>query len=142
MQELKLKANTGAVLVAVENENGRKIGEFEFIPTDSDIANRYGKVVDFFNHVEFHDKSDKVEDRAEEIRRFSEEIRKQFDLLFNYPVSDSIFSQCGPLTTTQDGDFFFEHVLDGIAGIIEQTMNTRLEKKMKKIRNATAKYHK
>lgn len=138
MQELKLKVNTGAVLVAVENENGRKIGEFEFIPTDTDIANRYERVVDFFNHVEFREEADK----AEEVRRFSEEIRKQFDLLFNYPVSDGIFSQCGPLTMTQDGDFFFEHVLEGISGIIEQTMSVSLEKKMKKIRNATAKYHK
>lgn len=137
MQELKLKVNTGAVLVAVENENGRKIGEFEFIPTDADIVNRYGKVVDFFNHVEFRKDADKIE----AVRQFSEQIREQFDYLFNYPVSEHIFGQCGPLTPTQDGDFFFEHVLEEICGLIEQMMNTRLEKKMKKIRNATAKYH-
>lgn len=138
MQELKLKVNTGAVQVAVENENGRKIGAFEFIPTDTDIVNRYGKVVDFFNHVEFHEGADKVE----EVRRFSEQIREQFDLLFNYPVSDNIFSQCGPLTPTQDGDFFFEHVLEGMGGLIETTFNERIEKKLNKIKKATAKYHK
>ena len=42
MEKLTLKVDTGAVTVDVENENGKKIGEFEFVPTDTDIVNRYG----------------------------------------------------------------------------------------------------
>lgn len=138
METLTLKVNTGAVLVNVENENGRKIGTFEFVPTDTDIINRYGDVVDFFNNVKFD--SDKAGE--EELRQFSAQIRERFDYLLNYPVSEGIFSKCGPLTPTQDGDFFFETVIDGIRKLIEQVTNERMEKKMKKIRNATAKYHK
>lgn len=137
MEKLTLKVNTGAVTVDVENESGKKIGEFEFVPTDTDIVNRYGSVVEFFNNVSF-DESEKDE---EIVKKFSGEIREQFDHLFNYPVSDSIFSKCGPLTPVQNGDFFFEVVLDGIRGIIEKVTNERVEKKMKKIRKATAKYH-
>ena len=129
MEKLTLKVDTGAVTVDVENENGKKIGEFEFVPTDTDIVNRYGSVVEFFNNVSFNENEG------------NEEIREQFDHLFNYPVSDSIFGKCGPLTPVQNGDFFFEVVLDGIRSIIEKVTNERIEKKMKKIRKATAKYH-
>lgn len=137
MEKLTLKVDTGAVTVDVENENGKKIGEFEFIPTDTDIVNRYGSVVEFFNNVSFNEN----EGNEEIVKKFSSQIRDQFDHLFNYPVSDSIFSKCGPLTPVQNGDFFFDVVLDGIRGIIENVTNERVEKKMKKIRKATAKYH-
>ena len=137
MEKLTLKVDTGAVTVDVENENGKKIGEFEFVPTDTDIVNRYGSVVEFFNNVSFNEN----EGNEEIVKKFSSQIREQFDHLFNYPVSDSIFSKCGPLTPVQNGDFFFEVVLDGIRGIIENVTNERVEKKMKKIRKATAKYH-
>ena len=128
MEKLTLKVNTGAVTVNVENENGKKIGEFEFVPTDTDILKRYGSVVDFFNNVSFEEN----EVNEETVKKFSDQIREQFDHLFNYPVSDSIFSKCGPLTPVQNGDFFFEVVLDGIRCIIEKVTNER----------ATAKYHK
>lgn len=86
MEKLTLKVDTGAVTVDVENENGKKIGEFEFVPTDTDIVNRYGSVVEFFNNVSFNEN-----ERNEEIvKKFSSQIREQFDHLFNYPVSDSM----------------------------------------------------
>ena len=40
MEKLTLKVDTGAVTVDVENENGMKIGEFEFVPTDTDMKMR------------------------------------------------------------------------------------------------------
>ena len=126
MEKLTLKVDTGAVTVDVENENGKKIGAFEFVPTDTDIVNRYGSVVEFFNNVSFNEN----EGNEEIVKKFSSQIRDQFDHLFNYPVSDSIFSKCGPLTPVQNGDFFFEVVLDGIRGIIENVTNERVEKKM------------
>ena len=137
MEKLTLKVDNGAVTVDVENENGKKIGEFECVPTATDIVNRYGSVVEFFKNVSFNEN-----ERNEEIvKKFSSQIREQFDHLFNYPVSDSIFGKCGPLTPVQNGDFFFEVVLDGIRSIIDKVTNERIEKKMKKIRKATAKYH-
>ena len=137
MTELKLKANTGSVMVPIFDENDKKIGEMRFIPTDTDILKRYSKVVEFFNGVTFSD-----EPTENEIVDFSESIKNQFDDLFNYHVSEEIFSVCSPLTVIENGDFFFENILEGIAGIIETILNQRIEKKMKKIRKATAKYHK
>lgn len=47
MAELKLKVDTGSVLVPVENERGETIGEFYFNPLDSNMAKRYDNVIDF-----------------------------------------------------------------------------------------------
>ena len=50
---LDLSVDTGSLVIDLKNERGRKIGEFEIIPTDTDILKRYEKVVDFFNNVSF-----------------------------------------------------------------------------------------
>ena len=71
MEKLTLKVDTGAVTVDVENENGKKIGEFEFVPTDTDIVNRYGSVVEFFNNVSFNEN----EGNEEIVKKFSSQIR-------------------------------------------------------------------
>ena len=133
---MKLKVDTGKIVVPIEDADGESLGEMAFIPTDSDILKRYKSVVEFFNNVSFS------EDLAEEeVVKFSDEIRKQLDYLFGYNVSDSVFQKCGPLTVITGGNFYFESVLNGIVGIIEQITNERVEKKLAKIRKATAKYH-
>ncbi len=132
----KLVVNTGAMLIDVENEKGRKIGEFEIIPTDVDILNRYEQVADFFNAVEFSESPE-----TKELMDFAEKIKEQFDFLFNYKVSDGLFSQCSPLTILTNGDFYFENVMEGIVGLIEKITDQRVKKKIAKVRKATAKYH-
>lgn len=137
MSQFTLKTNTGSVLVPILDENDKKIGEMRFIPTDVDILERYSSVIEFFNNVKF---SKNPTDK--ELIEFSENIKNQFDYLFNYPVANEIFSVCNPLTVIENGDFFFENIMEGIAGLIESILNQRVEKKMKKIRKATAKYKK
>lgn len=134
---MKLKVDTGKIVVPIEDTDGEILGKMSFIPTDTDILKRYGSVVDFFNNTKFFD-----DISNEEIVEYSENVKKQFDYLFGYNVSESLFQKCGPLTVVSNGDFFFENVLDGIIGIMEAITNERVEKKMEKVRRATAKYHK
>ena len=138
---MNLSVNTGAIKVAVTNENGTQIGEFEFSPLDYNIVRRYGKVVDFFNSVEFADGLTDEEQLAE-TSKLSDNICEQFDYLLGYKVSAGIFGHCSPLTVIQNGDFYFMNVLEGIAGLIENVMRERVEKKLKKVEKATAKYTK
>ena len=134
---MSLQVSTGAQLIDVLNENGRKIGEFEFIPTDLGIIDRYKDVAAFFDGYQFP--KDPTE---EDLLELESKVKEQFNKLFNYPVADGIFEKCYALTVVEDGDFFFEKVLDGISGLIEQTMKTRVERKKQKIRKYTAKYGK
>ena len=138
---MKLRVETGAVTVDVEDERGEKLGSFDFNPSDSNILKRYGAVVDFFNGVTVDETQDE-EQQLQQMNRLADDIAGQFDYLLGYEVSEGIFGRCGPLTVTKSGDFFFEQVLTGIGGLIEQVTKKRLDKKLAKIRKATAKYTK
>ena len=136
-ETLKLQVETGAVTVQVEDEQGRALGSFDFNPADSNILKRYGAVIDFFNAVTIDDTLPEEEQIAQ-MNKLADDIGEQFDYLLGYPVSESVFRVCGPLSVTGSGDFFFESVLTGIGGIIEKVTAQRLDKKLKKISKATA----
>ena len=133
---MTLSVDTGSVLINVDDK-GEVIGQFRFNPSDLDILRRYESVVDAMNAIVIPEDAG-----ADDMLRVSDEIKKQFDFLLNYNVSDGIFAKCNPFSMTAGGDFYFESVLDGIAGLIEKVTNQRIEKKRKKIEKATAKYHK
>ena len=136
-EAMKLQVETGAVTVELEDENGKTLGQFDFNPADSNILKRYGAVVDFFNGVAF-DETASEDEQIEQMNKLADDIAGQFDYLLGYPVSESVFHRCGPLSVTGSGDFFFESVLAGIGGIIEKVTKKRLDKKLKKINKATA----
>ena len=140
-ESMKLRVETGAVSVDVEDERGEKLGSFDFNPSDSNILKRYGAVVDFFNGVTVDETQDE-EQQLQQMNKLADDIAGQFDYLLGYEVSEGIFGRCGPLTVTKSGDFFFEQVLTGIGSLIEQVTKKRLDKKLAKIRKATAKYTK
>ncbi len=96
-------------------------------------------MVDFFNGISFASNLTE-EQKLEEVNKLSDGIGKQFDYLLGYNVSEGLFNKCGPLTIIKNGDFFFENVLEGIGGLIEKITQQRINKKLAKIRNATAKY--
>lgn len=133
---LKLSVDTGSVLIDIE-DRGEKIGEFRFNPADIDIVRRYEKVAEFLDNTNLSQDAG-----AEEVLAFTDKIKEQFDYLLNYKVSNALFAKCNPLTPLANGDFYCEHVLEGIAGLIESVMGQRIAKKKAKIQKATAKYHK
>ena len=135
--KMSLQVSTGAQLIELLNETGRKIGEFEFVPTDVGIVDRYKDVVKFFDSYTFPE-----DPKEEDLLALENGVREQFNHLFGYEVSNGMFGKCGALTIVEDGDFFFEKVLDGVSGLIEQTMKTRVERKRQKIRKYTSKYDK
>lgn len=134
---MKLKVETGAVTVEVEDERGKVIGSFDFNPADSNILKRYGAVVDFFNGLSQKDGLTE-EEQVEELNRIQDQIGEQFDALLGYKVSDGLFGACGPLTVTKNGDFYFEQLLEKIGGLIESVTQKRIDKKLAKIRKAVA----
>ena len=140
-ENMVLKVDTGAITIDLQDAKGKKIGEFDFNPSDSNIFKRYENVVEFFNNITFSEDLTEAQ-QIEEINKICDSINEQFDYLFGYKVGSSIFGTCGPLTVVSSGDFFFESVLDGIGNLIEKITKQRVEKKLAKVRKATAKYKK
>ena len=134
-ETMKLSVDTGSVLIEIDDK-GENIGQFRFNPNDIDIAKRYENVAKSLESIAIPENA-----TTEDVLKISDEIKRQIDYLLNYNVSDEIFKKCNPFTLTADGDFYVEKVLEGIAEIIEQTMNTRLAKKTAKIQKATERYH-
>lgn len=134
-EKMKLSVDTGSITVELEDKNGNVIGEFEFVPTDTDILKRFDAVVDAMNNLQMGDNP-----TAEAIVQTSDTVREQFDYLLGGKVSDGIFAKCGPFTTVKSGNFFFEEVLEGIGNLIESTTKQRINKKLSKARKAAAKY--
>ena len=137
----KLRVETGALAVEVEDETGAVIGSFSFNPADSNILKRYGAVVDFFNGVNF-DESLPEQEQLDAMNKLADDIAGQFDYLLGPGVSEGVFGRCGPLTVTKNGDFFFEQVLQGVGSLIESVTKKRLDKKLAKVQKATEKYDK
>lgn len=138
-ESMKLRVQTGAVSVQVEDENGNPLGQFEFNPSDSNILTRYGTVAEFFNGISLEQDLPDQEQIAA-MTKLADDIARQFDYLLDAPVSQQIFAKCGPLTVTKKGDFFFEQILSGIGALIQQATKKRLDKKLARIRRATAPY--
>lgn len=138
---LKLEVDTGASTIEIVDKDQEKIGEFKFNPADPGIVKRYENVVDFFNDVEFGQNLTD-DQKVEEIKKLIDAIADQFDYLLGYKVADSLFGTCSPLAVIANGDFYFENVLEGIGNLVSKTTNQRINKKLAKIKKATAKYSK
>lgn len=136
LETMKLAIDTGSVLIEIDDK-GEIIGKFRFNPNDPDIVKRYEKVADALNGITVPDDAE-----MDDIFKITDELKEQIDYLLNYKASEELFSKCNPMTLTASGDFYIENVIDGIAGLIEKTTDTRLKKKKAKIQKATAKYHK
>lgn len=139
-EKMKLSVDTGSVLIDID-DRGEIFGQFRFNPSDFDIIRRYEQVVKKLEDVA-NMLSDNDNPTEDDIFAASDEVKKQFDYLLNYNVADQIFAKANPFTPLANGDLYCENVLNGIASLIEDTMNKRINNKMKKIQSATAKYHK
>ena len=97
-EKMKLSVDTGSVLIDVDDK-GETIGQFRFNPSDADIVRRYETVVDALDAITVAKDAG-----ADELLKISDEIKKQFDYLLNYNVSEGIFAKCNPFSLTASGD--------------------------------------
>ena len=138
---LTLTVDTGAVQYDVVDTFGDKIGVLKFNPSDSGLLSRYESVINYLNGVSF-DENLTDDQTVEKVRTVDNDLRGQFDYLLGNGAADGLFSTCGPLSVIANGDFYFEHILESVGNIVEQTTNKRVEKKLARVKKATAKYDK
>ena len=137
MAENIIKVSTGAKTYGLVDADGEEIGSFKFNPSDLDIGRRYEQVQDWLMSVHFEGE----DPTKEEVYAFTDDLCERFDFLMGYHVSETLFKVCNPLTPTENGDTYVEVLMDAIADVIIKETETRVEKKAKRIKKATAKYH-
>lgn len=133
--------NTGVKLIQLEDETGYAFAQIRLNPTDANMISRYEEVVDFFNNFQELLPEDS-EPTKEETIKLNELIADKIDYLVGYGAGREIFSYCGALTVTGDGEVFFMNVLDFIAKEIEEATNNRMKKVNSAMKKYTDKYKK
>lgn len=128
----------GTKVFPIYNKANKKLGEFVFAPSDTNIVNRYKDVQEYIANM----KQEDYEDNEEGLQKMEEDIKKQMDYLTNADAKDAFFSILGPLTPLANGEYFFENVLNAIASVIGSEMKVRMERSRTKVRKYTEKYHK
>lgn len=133
-KELELRVDTGFKKYVIRDLDGEKVGEIKFNPSDTGYLRRYDTVIEELNSITLPEDGDEkamieVEDRA----------IKAMEKFLNCPCDD-VFAITKPFSPVNDGDFFIEKVLESIVGVVEAETNQRIERKLTKIKKATAKY--
>ena len=118
------------------------LGVISFNPSDADITQRYKKVVEELEKMDFEvKKGDKTEDFIELIGQLNEIVYEKVDYLVNANVAETFFSIMGPFSLMPSGQYFVEYVMEVIGNIITQETGARVKKMSKRIQKHTKKYH-
>lgn len=126
----------GSKVYDIVNKMGKKLGEFEFRPSDTNIVKRYEEVVDFFNNFTLPDNADEVYKLAEK------EMTEKMSYLIGGDAGEAFFSIMGPFSALASGELFIENVLGSIAKVIEKELSIRTKRVQRRMNKYVAKYQK
>lgn len=126
----------GSKVYDIVNKMGKKLGEFEFRPSDTNIVKRYEEVVEFFNNFTVPEDTDQAIQTAEK------EMVDKMSYLIGGDAEEAFFSIMGPFSALASGELFIENVLNAIAKVIEKEMSVRTKRVRRRMNKYVAKYHK
>ena len=138
-EKIIFSIDDGSLEYEIRNKRDELIGAFRINPADPDIALRAEKAVDNFNQLSFTEPASNDE-ALDIIRDFTSEVHTLFNAFLGYNAAPELFSGCSALSVVPDGDFYFEKVMAYIVKTVDKVANSRVNKKLAKIRKATAKY--
>ena len=126
----------GSKVYNIKNKQGKMLGKFEFRPSDTNIVERYGEVVDFFNNFTV------PENKDDAIKTAEKEMIDKMSYLIGADSKEAFFSIMGPVSALASGELFVENVLGAIAKVIEKEMDVRTKRVQRRMNKYAAKYHK
>ena len=118
------------------NKQGEVFAKFTLNGADTGIVERYENLQKYLEGYELEADENNVIDK---LNKLNEDLIQQFNLLLNQDTSNTLFMRYTPTTLFANGDMFCEVAFENIGKFIEQELNVRIDKKMAKIRKATAK---
>ena len=137
-EKMILSIDDGSLVYEIRNKRDEVTGSFK-INADPEIAIRMNDAIDRFNQLSYPDPTTD-EAALEVIKDFTAEIYNLFNAFLGYNAAPELFSGCSALTEVTDGDYYFEKVMENIVNVVCKMTNSRVNKKLAKIRKATAKY--
>ena len=123
------------------NSQGELLCQISFNPSDVNILKRHAEIQKDLEKLKLSLKDSSGKNTAEEFEQLDSIIYEKIDYLLNAHVSEKIFSIMGPFSPLTSGQFFMEHILEVIAGIIEKETGEKTKKMRAKIDKYTKKYH-
>ena len=138
----KITINAGFKTYDLVNEKDELFGQISFNPSDTNITQRYKKVVEELEKMDISEKpSNEAEDLIESIRKVDEIIYEKINYLTNADIAETLFSIMGPFSLMPTGQYFVEYIMEVIGNIITQETGARVKKMNKRIQKHTSKYH-
>lgn len=134
--EYVIKAKTGFKTVKIM-DGDEFLGSFRFNPADSNLVSRADEVNAFMRGLKIPEDDGEQSDAVVTV---CNTICEKIDYLLGCQVSDSVFKVLGPLSIMEDGELYFEFLLDRIGDIINSVTEERLKNKMERVAAATAEY--
>lgn len=125
-----------------KNLQGEVFGELLFNAADTNLVDRYKKIVEHFRTegTEEHDSEEMDDDKyLEFINKTEDDIMEQFNVLCGRNVSEDLFGTYRPCTVFGTGDMYAEWLIETMGTIIERELDVRLESKKAKIKKALRK---
>lgn len=126
----------GSKAYDIVNKRGKKLGVFEFRPSDTNIVKRYEEVVNFFNNFQV------PEDTEQAIQAAEKELTDKMSYLIGGDAEEAFFSIMGPFSALASGELFVENVLGAISKVIEKEMSVRTKQVQRRMNKYVAKYRK
>lgn len=133
-QENKIIIDDGSKVYSIENKRGKKLGTFEFRPSDTNIVDRLDEVIEFFNNY-------KVPDGEDGVATAEKEITEKISYLINADAEESFFKVLGAFSPLENGELYVENVLNAVAKVIEREFKHRAKKVQRRMNKYVAKYH-
>lgn len=134
----KIIIDDGYEEYTIENKNGKVLGSVRFNPSDVAMINRFDDVI---KHIqEFSQGIDDSQDASVISSSFTEMLSNEINYLFNADVAGAFFSITSPLTPLENGNLYFEVVLNAIGKLIESETGRKVQKMQTKISKYTRKY--
>lgn len=132
--ENKIIIDDGSKSYTIENKKGKKLGVFEFCPSDTNIVNRLDEVIEFFNTY-------KILDGEDGVSKAEKEIVEKISYLINADAEESFFKILGAFSALENGELYVENVLNAVAKVIEREFHHRSKKVQRRMNKYVAKYH-
>lgn len=133
-----IKIESGVKEYNIENQRGEFIGVFTFNPSDADLPRRYNETLKAFQAMKLSCSGKNVD-----LDEFVEIQKQAVEQLCYFVGNDSVkvFFEVMGAFSMQNGQFYYEKVLDIIAGIITSESNTQSSKLKNKIKKYARKHN-